>query len=116
MVACIHPIGIHGTQILDLKLDQGTSKLGGITELLCEFIGLEFVASAENVHEELDNGVHWRKGIGEQDEANDDWELSLKTKGLVERVVVDKYREQGEDVEEMSLNESQHQPLPKIRN
>lgn len=90
MVACIHPIGIHGAEILDLKLDQGTSELCGVSEVLSELVGLELIAAAEDVHQQLDHGIHWRQGIREEDKPNDDGELLVETERLVERLVVDK--------------------------
>jgi hypothetical protein len=103
VVACIHPVGIHGAQILDLQLDQGAGKLGGVTQLLRKFIGLEFVSAAEDVHQELDDCVHGCKGIREEDESNYDGEFLMESEGLVEGFVVDEDREEGEDVEEMGL-------------
>jgi hypothetical protein len=63
VVTRIHPIGIHSAQILDLKLDQGAGELGGVTKVLRKFIGFELVLSAEDVHQELDDCVHWSEGI-----------------------------------------------------
>lgn len=44
MEARIHPIGIHGRKILDLKLNQGPGKLLRVTLFDCERIW--FVLSA----------------------------------------------------------------------
>lgn len=103
VVACIHPVGIHRTQILDLELDQGTSQLCRIPQLVRKFIRLEFVTTAEDIHQELDDCVHWREGVGEEDEADNDGELIVEAEGLVERLVVDENGEEGEYVEEMGL-------------
>jgi hypothetical protein len=103
VVAGIHPVCIHGAQILNLKLDQGAGKFGGVTKVLRKFIGFEFVFSAEDVHQELDNSVHWGKSIGKEDEADDNWKFVVETEGLVEGSVVDKYGEERENVEEMRL-------------
>lgn len=110
MVACIHPIRIHCAQILDLELDQRTSQLCLVSQLLRELIGLEFVATAEDVHEQLDDCVHWCQSVGEEDESDYYGELFVETEGLVEGLVVDEYGEEGEDVEEMGLQMSM-QPL-----
>ncbi len=69
MIACIHPICVHGTQILDLELDQRTCELSRVSQLLRKFIGLEFVAPAEDIHEELDDCVHWCESVREEDES-----------------------------------------------
>lgn len=103
MVACIHPISVHRAQILDLQLDQRAGQLCRISQLLCEFIGLEFVSSAEDVHQQLDYCIHRGKSVGEENEADYDGELFVETEGFVEGSVVDEYREEGEDVEEMGL-------------
>lgn len=103
MVACIHPIRIHRAQILDLELDQRTSELGRVSQLLRKFVGLEFVAAAEDVHQELDDCVHWCKSIGEEDEADYDGKFFVEAEGLVKGFVVDEYGEEGEDVEEVGL-------------
>ena len=67
---------------------------------------MELIAAAEDVHQELDDSVHWRKGVGKENESNDDGELLVEAKGLVQGFVVDKHGEEGEDVEEMGLWES----------
>jgi len=103
MVACIHPIRIHGAQVLDLELDQRAGQFLLVSQLLCELIGLELIAAAENVHEKLDDSVHWCECVGEEDESDDDGEFLVESEGLVEGCVVDEYREKGEDVEEMRL-------------
>jgi hypothetical protein len=105
VVACIHPVGIHGAQILDLQLDQRTSQLGRVSQFVCEFIGLELIATAQDVHQELDDGIHWCKGVGEENESDYDREFLVEAKGFVKGSVVDEYREEGEDVEEMGLKE-----------
>lgn len=103
MVARIHPIRIHGAQILDLQLDERLGELGAVAELLRELVGLELVAPGEDVHEQLDDCVHGRESVGEEDEADDDGELFVEAEGLVEGFVVDEDREECEDIEEMDL-------------
>jgi hypothetical protein len=103
VVACIHPIGIHSAQILDLELDQRASKLCRVSKLLCEFISLELVASAENVHQQFDNCIHWCKSIREEDKADYYGELIVKPKGLVKRLIVNENGEEGKNVEEVGL-------------
>ena len=71
---------------------------------MCELIGLEFVFAAEDVHQELDDCVHWCQSIGEEDEADYDWEFVVEAEGLVERFIVDEDGEEGEDVEEVGLH------------
>lgn len=67
---------------------------------------MELVLSAQDVHQKLDNCVHWRKSIREEDEPNDDWELVMESEGLVEGLVVDEDGEEGKNVEEMGLRKS----------
>ena len=88
MVASIHPIRVHRAQILDLELDQRTSEFSRVSQPLCEFVGLELVSSAEDVHQELDDCVHWCQGVREQDEADYDGEFLVEAEGLVEGFVV----------------------------
>jgi hypothetical protein len=104
VIARIHPVGIHGAEVLDLQLDQGARELRRVTQLLCELISLELVPSAEDVHEKLDDGVHGRKSVGEEDEANYDREFLVEAEGFVERTVVDEDGEQGKYIEEVRLS------------
>lgn len=90
MVACIHPVSIHGAQILDLKLDQGTSELCGVPKVLRELVGLELIAAAEDVHQQLNHSVHWRQGVREEDKPDYDGEFLVETERLIETFVVDK--------------------------
>lgn len=47
---------------------------------------LEF--SAEDIHEEFDDGVHRCEGIGEQEETDHDWLFAVKTEGFIQRSVI----------------------------
>ena len=38
MVAGVHPVCVHGAEVLDLQLDQGAGKVFGVAELDGEFI------------------------------------------------------------------------------
>lgn len=107
MVAGVHPVGIHGAEVLNLKLEQGAGELLGIAELLSEGISLELKLAAEDIHAKLNNKIHGRKCVREKNEANDDGVLGKESKGRVERVVVDEDREKSEDVKQVSLKESQ---------
>lgn len=79
VVRSVHPVGIHRAQILDLKFDQRACELCRVAEILCELIRLKLVPTAENVHQELDDCVHGREGIGKEDEADYDGELLVET-------------------------------------
>jgi hypothetical protein len=107
VVTCIHPVRIHGAQVLDLQLNQRACQFGRVTQFLGEFVGLEFITTAEDIHQKLDDSVHWCKSIREEDEADYDGEFIVETEGLVQGFVVDEDRKQGEDVEEMYLNKGQ---------
>lgn len=60
--------------------------------------------AAEDVHQELDDGVHRGQGVREQDEPDHDGLLLDKSERLVQRLVVDEDREQRKDVEHVELN------------
>ena len=104
VIARIHPVGVHGAEVLDLQLDQGTSELRRVTQLLCELISLELISSAEDVHEKLDDGVHRRKSVREEDESDYDGEFLVEPEGFVERTVVYEDGEQGKYIEEVRLS------------
>ncbi len=93
VVACIHPICIHGAQILNLQLDQGSRQLCLVSQTFCKAISLELVSSAKDIHQELDDGIHRRQSVRKQDKADYDRELLVEAERLVERFVVDKHRE-----------------------
>lgn len=44
VVGGVHPVGIHGGEVLDLELDEGRGKFGGVAELVGEgvYVGLAF--------------------------------------------------------------------------
>ena len=65
--------------------------------------GLELEFPAQNVHQELDHGVHGCESIREEDEPNDDRELLVKSERLVKGAVVDKDRKKGENIECVEL-------------
>lgn len=103
MVAGVQPVCIHGAQILDLELDEGLGELGLEAEGHSERVGFEFVVPREDIHEEFHDGVHWRKGVGEEDEANNDGPDVVEAERVVKRCIVDEDAEKGEDVECMEL-------------
>lgn len=119
VVARVHPVSVHAAEILDLQLDQGAGKVFGVAELHGKFIwhifsvvhrlelelrtSLEFKFSTHNVHQQLHHRVHGCEGVGKEDEANDDGELLVEAERLVERTVVDKDGEEGEDVKCVEL-------------
>lgn len=107
VVAGVHPVSIHGAQVLDLQLDQAASQFVREAKVLSKGIGLELVATGEDVHQQLDDGVCWSEDIGEQDEANNDWADAVEAEGLIERGIVDEDGEQAEDVEEVGLDHGQ---------
>lgn len=80
VVACVHPVGIHSAQVLDLQLYQRTSELCRVTQLLCEVIGLELISSAEDVHQKFDDCIHRGESVGKEDKANYDRILVVKPK------------------------------------
>ena len=98
------PVGIHGAKVLDLELDQRAGQLRAVTKLLRKGIGLELVTTAENVHQKLDDSIHGTEDVREEQETNDDGMLLMEAKVGIQRAVVDKDREEGEDVEEVDLD------------
>lgn len=103
VVAGVHPVCVHGAQVLDLELDQRSSELLLVAQVACEVISLELELATNNVHSELDDEIHGCECIREEEETNDDGALQDETKVGVQRGVVDEDREEREDVEDMSL-------------
>ena len=103
VIARVHPVSIHRGQVLDLELNQTPGKLGGVAKVLGESVGLKLVLAGEDVHHELNNGVHWSQGIREKNESDDDWADAVEAECLIERAVVDEDGEEAEDIEEVCL-------------
>jgi hypothetical protein len=115
VVACIHPVGIHGAKVLDLQLDQGASKLRRVTQLESELVSLELIPSAEDVHEKFDDCVHGRKSVGKEDETDYDGELLVEAERFVERTIVNEDGEEGKYVEEVRLSDISTYYMAKAR-
>lgn len=64
---------------------------------------LKFEFPTEDVHQQLYYRVHGCEGVRKEDESDDDGELFVKAKGLVEGAVVDEDGEEGEDIECVKL-------------
>lgn len=103
MVAGVHPVGIHGAEVLDVKLDERPGELHAETDLLGKGVGLELESAGDNVQEQLNDGVQRRERVGEEQETDNDGLLGGEAKGRVQRVVVDEDREQAEDIENVCL-------------
>lgn len=103
VIACIHPVSIHGAEILHLQLDQTACQLLLESEVRREGIGFELEFAGEDVHEEFHNGISWRQSVGEENKPNDDWMRLVESKGGIERVVIDEDTEEGEDIEHVEL-------------
>lgn len=103
MIAGIHPVGVHGAQILSVQLDEGAGELVAESKTLGEVVGLKFKLAAEDVEEQLDDSVHGGEGVAEEDEADDDGVLGVEAECVVERGVVEEDGEEGEDVEKVCL-------------
>jgi hypothetical protein len=99
VVAGVHPVGIHGAEVLNLELEERAGELLGVTKLLGKCIGLELELAADNVHKEVDDEIHGSESIREEDKADNDGVLLEETERRVQRVVVDEDREEEEDVE-----------------
>lgn len=97
------PISVHGAQVLDLQLNERRSQLSIVPQIVGKGVGLELEAAAEDVHEELDDIVGGAEDVAEEEEADDDGVLGVEAKIGVEGVVVYEDREEGKDVEEVSL-------------
>lgn len=89
VVARVHPVGVHGAQVLDLQLDKRLGQVAAVAQFLRKLVGLELVAPREDIHQQLDDRVHGRERVREQDEADDDGEFVVEAEGLVKRFVVD---------------------------
>lgn len=103
VVARKHPVSIHGAEVLDLELDKRPRQFGTVSKVAREGVGLELEATAENVHHELNDGIHGPQHVREENESDDDRVLLDEAKVGIERVVVDEDRKECEDVEEMDL-------------
>jgi len=100
----IHPVGVHGAQVLDLELDERSRKVGLVSQTVGEGVGLELVAAAEDVHEQLDDGFGGGQDVRKEEEADDDGALEGEAEGGVEGGVVDEDGEEREDVDEVDLD------------
>lgn len=103
VIARVHPVSVHGAEVLNVQLDERCGQLSAHTQVVGELVSLELKGAGDDVQEELDDGVHWREGIREEEEADDDGVLIVEAKGSIEGAVVDEDREEAKDVEEMSL-------------
>ena len=103
MITRIHPVRVHGTQILHLQLNQTFRQFLLKPQVEGEAVRFELEFAGQDVHEELDDGVHGREGVGEENEADDDGALGVEAERGVERAVVDEDGEEGEDVEHVEL-------------
>lgn len=103
VVACVDGVGVKAAQVLSVQLEKRSGELGGVSEVHGELVGLELVLAGDHVHEQLNDSVHGGEGVVEEEESNNDGALDVETKGRVQRGVIDKDREEGEDVEQMSL-------------
>lgn len=65
--------------------------------------GLEFELAAEDVHQQLDHGIHRCQSVGEQQESNHNGIFIVEPECLVQGLVVHKGREKSEDVEHVEL-------------
>lgn len=104
MIACIHPIRIHGAEILDLKFNQALSQFLLEAEIGRECIGFKLEFTRQDIHQQLHHSIHGSKGIGEKDEADDDWTLLVEAEGRIQGAIVNEDTEQGEDVEHVELD------------
>lgn len=103
VIARVHPVSVHGAEILNVQLDERCGQLSAHTQVVGELVSLELKGARDDVQEELDDGVHWREGIREEKEADDDGVLVVEAKRRIEGAVVDEDREEAKDVEEMGL-------------
>lgn len=103
VVAGVDGVGVHGAEVLDLELEKRAGELLGVAEALGEGVGLELELAGEDVHAQLEEDVHGGEGVGEEEEADDDWVLGEEAEGGVQGVVVDEDREESEDVENVGL-------------
>lgn len=83
MVAGVHPVGVHGAEVLLVKLDEGAGEFGAVSQALGKVVGFEFKFARENVEEQLEDGVHGRQGVRKEDEANDNGVLGEEAKRRV---------------------------------
>lgn len=106
VVAGVHPVGVHGAEVLLVQLDEGAGEVGAVAEALGKVVGLKLELAGEDVEEQLEDGVHGGQGVGEEDEANDNGVLGVEAKGRVQGGVVDEDGEEAEDVEQVDLGDA----------
>lgn len=49
MVASVHPIGVHGAEILDLEFDEGFGQIGRVAQIVGEFVCFVVVRKRKKV-------------------------------------------------------------------
>lgn len=103
VIARVHPVSVHGAEVLHVQLDKRCGQLGTHTQAVGESISLELERAGDDVQEELDDSVHWRESVREEEEADDDGVLVVEAKRGIEGAVVDEDGEEAEDVEEVGL-------------
>jgi hypothetical protein len=103
MITSIHPIGIHGAQILHLQFNQTPCQLPLIPQPARKLISFEFKLAGEDVHAEFDDTVEGGEGVGEEDEADDYGLGAVEVETGVEGCVGDEGAEEEEDVQHVEL-------------
>jgi 3-oxoacyl-ACP reductase-like protein len=63
----------------------------------------EFKLAAKDVHQKLNDSIHRREGVREQEETDHNGLLAVEAERLVERIIVHESREESEDVEHVKL-------------
>lgn len=104
MVRGVHPVGIHAAKVLLMELDEAGAELSLVSKLVGKGVGLELPLAREHVDTEVNQSVHGRQGVVEENETDNDGVLGVETKRLVQRSVVDEDREESEDLEQVELS------------
>lgn len=103
VVSCVHAISIHAGKVLLVELDKTSAELSLVAKLVGEGVGFELPLAGEHVDQKVDEGVHGRQGIVEEDETDDDGVLRVESERLVERSIVDEDGEESKNLEEVGL-------------
>lgn len=103
MVGGVHPVGVHGAQVLLVELDESSGELRLEVETESKLVSLKLKLARQHVEGELKDSVHGRERVGEEDEANDNGVDGVEAKRRVQRTVVDEDGEEAENIQQVHL-------------
>lgn len=96
-------VRVEGAEVLGVQLEKAAGEILSVAEVLGKLVGLEFILAGNHIHAELDDQVEGSECVVEEEEADDDGALGCELERGKEGAVVDEDREEGKDIEEVSL-------------